>query len=137
MAYWLLKTEPGSYSAADLKRDGKTTWDGVANALAVKHIKSMAEGDEALIYHTGAERQCIAIAEVTSDGKADPKDAKSATVNLKFKAMLKRPVTLAEVKADPAFKEYGLVKLSRLSVVPTPQEIWKRLIQLSQASSAK
>jgi predicted RNA-binding protein with PUA-like domain len=90
-----------------------------------------------IVYHTGDERQCVAIAEVTSDGKPDPKNAKSATVNLKFKSMLKRPVTLAEIKADPAFKEYGLVKLSRLSVVPTPQEIWKRLIQLSQAPGAK
>ena len=137
MAYWLLKTEPGTYSAADLQREEKTTWDGVANALAVKHLRSMAKGDEVLIYHTGSEKQCVAIAEVTAEPRPDPKDAKSAVVDLKFKSMLKRPVTLSEIKADPAFAEYGLVRLSRLSVVPTPKEIWKRLLQLSSASGAK
>jgi predicted RNA-binding protein with PUA-like domain len=137
MAYWLLKTEPGSYSAADLQREKRTTWDGVANALALKHLRAMAEGDEVIIYHTGDERQCVAIAEVTGEPRPDPKEPKSATVDLKFKSMLPRPVTLSEIKADAAFAGYDLVRLSRLSVVPTPKEIWKRLMQLSSARGAK
>ena len=83
MANWLLKTEPSTYSAADLQRDKTTTWDGVANPAAVKNIRAIIKGDQLLIYHTGDERQCIAIAEATSAGRPDPKNAKSAVVDLK------------------------------------------------------
>jgi predicted RNA-binding protein with PUA-like domain len=137
MAYWLLKTEPSTYSAADLKRDKTTTWDGVANPTAFKNIRAMAKGDEVLIYHTGDEKQCVAIAEVTKPPRPDPTNAKSAVVDLKFKSMLENPVTLATIKADKAFEGYDLIRIGRLSVVPTPDKMWNRLIVLSSAKGAK
>ena len=135
MAYWLLKTEPSSYSAADLARDKRTIWDGVTNALALKHLRSMATGDQVLIYHTGEERSCVAIADVTRVDPADG-DPKSALVELKFKSNLARPVTLGEIKADAAFAGWDLVRLSRLSVVPTSKEMWNRVLKLSSADGA-
>src|SRR5947209_18335959 len=102
MAYWLLKTEPDCYSWDDLARDKKTAWDGVSNALALKHIRTMKKGDLALIYHTGNERAAIGVAEIVTNPHADPKedDEKLAIVDLKAKKKLPRPVTLDEFKAD-------------------------------------
>jgi predicted RNA-binding protein with PUA-like domain len=137
MAYWLLKTEPTTYSAADLQRDKTTTWDGVKNPTAVKNIRAMAKGDEVLIYHTGDEKACVAIAEVTKLPRDDPNDPKSAVVDLKFKSMLDKPVTLAEIKADKTFEGYDLIRIGRLSVVPTADKFWKRLMLLSSPKGAK
>src|SRR5690606_23849996 len=96
MAFWLLKTEPDCYSWDDLERDGQTVWDGVENALALKHIRSMKKGDLALIYHTGNERQAVGVAQVVSAPYADPKagDEKLVVVDVKAKKKLARPVTL-------------------------------------------
>src|SRR3954447_10814370 len=129
VAYWLLKTEPDCYSWDDLSRDKKTTWDGVNNALALKHIRSMKKGDLALIYHTGDERAAVGVAEVTSAPYADPKegDEKLAVVDLKPKRKLARPVTLADIKADEAFAGWDLLRIGRLSVVPVPQSMWDRI----------
>ena len=134
MAKWLLKTEPDSYSWDDLVRDKEATWDGVSNPVALKHIRSMKKGDLALIYHTGNEKQIVGVAEVTSDAYPDPKEAdeRMAVVDLKPKSKLKSPVTLSTIKSDPAFKEWELVRISRLSVMPVPDAMWKRLEKLAQ-----
>ena len=136
MSHWLLKTEPDTYSFADLQKDKRTTWDGVANALALKHIRTMKKGDLALIYHTGDQRQAIGVAEITKDPYPDPKesDAKLAVVDLKPRSALKRPVHLDEFKADPAFAGWDLLRISRLSVVPVPDELWKRIEELASAT---
>ena len=134
MAKWLLKTEPDSYSWDDLVRDKKATWDGVSNPVALKHIRSMKKGDLALIYHTGNEKQIVGVAEVSSDAYPDPKEAdeRIAVVDLKPKSKLKIPVTLSTIKSDPTFKEWELVRISRLSVMPVPDAMWKRLEKLAQ-----
>lgn len=134
MARWLLKTEPDCYSWDHLVKDKKTVWDGVNNALALKHIRTMKKGDAALIYHTGDEKAAIGIAEVTSSPYTDPKegDEKLAVVDVKPKKKLTRPVTLSEIKADPAFAGWDLLRISRLSVVPVPDAIWSRIEQLSK-----
>lgn len=135
MAHWLLKTEPDCYCWDDLARDKQTAWDGVANALALKHMRTMKKGDMALIYHTGDERAAIGIAEITSAPYPDPKeqDDKLVVVDVKLKKRLSRPVTLAEIKADRAFEGWDLLRISRLSVVPVSEVIWKRIETLAQA----
>jgi len=133
LAYWLLKTEPSTYSWADLLRDKKTTWDGVANATALIHIRAMKAGDQALIYHTGTERAAMGIAKVTKGAYPDPKqdDQKRVVVDLAPKQALARPVTLDEIKADKAFAGWDLLRIGRLSVVPTPPAFWERIIEMS------
>src|ERR1700679_2617819 len=118
MAKWLLKTEPDCYSWDDLIRDKKTTWDGISNALALKHLRTAKKGDLALIYHTGDEKAAIGVAEITSNAYPDPKaeDDRMAVVDLKLKHKFPRGVTLAEIKADPAFTGWDLIRNSRLSV---------------------
>ncbi len=134
MAYWLLKTEPDCYAWTDLVRDKKAVWDGIANNLALKHLRTAKKGDLALIYHTGDERQAVGVAQITSEAYADPKeqDEKLAVVDIKPKAALKRPITLDEIKADPAFAGWDLLRNSRLSVVPVPEKLWKRIEDLSK-----
>jgi len=134
MAYWLLKTEPGCYSFDDLVREKKTEWDGVANNTALKHIRSMHKGDLALIYHSGDVRAAVGMAEIISEPQPDTKraDPKMVTITVKAGKKLARPVTLAEMKADPAFAGFDLLRLGRLSVVPVPEKMWKRIEQLSQ-----
>ncbi|MEA2710664.1 MAG: hypothetical protein QOF78_3265 [Phycisphaerales bacterium] len=133
MAYWLLKTEPATYSFADLERDKKTTWDGVTNATALKHIRSMKKGDLALIYHTGDERAAVGVAEITLAPYADPKadDEKIVVFDLKAKQKLKIPVTLDAIKTDKAFAGWDLLRIGRLSVVPTPPTMWARVMKLA------
>ena len=133
MAYWLLKTEPDCYAWADLEKEKKTTWDGVSNALALKHIRTMKKGDLALIYHTGGERQAVGIAQITSAPYADPKqdDEKLAVVDLKAKKKLANPVGLDVIKADKAFAGWDLLRISRLSIVPVPESMWKRVVTLA------
>jgi len=132
MAYWLLKSEPHVYSYADLVRDGKTIWDGVNNNLALKHIRTMTPGDLALIYHTGDERQSIGIAEVISQPYVDPAlgDPKRAVVDVKAVRSLAHPVTLAQIKQDPNFEGFDLIRISRLSVVPVSEAHWQRILKL-------
>lgn len=134
MAYWLLKTEPDVYSYADLVRDQSTIWDGVNNNLALKHIRTMMPGDLALIYHTGDERQAVGIAEVTSQPYADPAlaDPKRAVVDIRAVHSLPHPVKLAQIKQDPAFAGFDLLRISRLSVVPVAPEHWQRILTLAK-----
>jgi predicted RNA-binding protein with PUA-like domain len=134
--FWLLKTEPSDYSYADLVRDGSTVWDGVANNTALIHIRSMQPGDLALLYHTGDERRAVGLVEVTSAPYADPKgdNPRLAVVDVRPLRELARPVTLAQIKADPWFADFGLVRLGRLSVVPVSAEQWQRILAMAGES---
>ena len=133
MAYYLLKTEPSVYSYSDLERDKKTVWDGVTSPWALPVIKSIKKGDAVFIYHTGDEKQIVGIAEVVSDPYPDPKSASGRlfVFDIKPKRRLKRPVTLAEVKADKRFSESALVNNPRLSVQPVPEKMWNAILELS------
>jgi predicted RNA-binding protein with PUA-like domain len=134
MANWLLKTEPTCYSWDDLIRDKRATWDGVANNTALKNIRTMKKGDLALIYHTGDQRTAIGLAEITSDAYADPKedDDRLVVVDLKPKRKLPRGITISDIKADPTFAGWDFIRISRLSVVPVPEKMWKRIFQLAE-----
>jgi predicted RNA-binding protein with PUA-like domain len=132
-ASWVLKTDADTYSFDDLERERRAVWDGVTNALALKHIRSMAKGDLALIYHSGDEKALVGLARIASAPYADPKakDPKLVVVDVEADRRLPRSVPLAAIKADPAFKDLGLVRMSRLSVVPVPPAEWKRLIGMA------
>jgi predicted RNA-binding protein with PUA-like domain len=134
MAYWLLKTEPTVYSFSNLERDKKTVWDGVSNNLALKHIRSMRKGDLVLIYHTGDEKAVAGIAEVVSDPYPDPKkaDAKLVVVDVKARETLPRAVSLSEIKAQNQLKDFELVRLPRLSVMPVAESVWSHLLQMAK-----
>lgn len=129
MARWLFKIEPDCYSYADLERDGETVWDGVANPLAKKHLKAAQVGDQVLYYHTGKEKAIIGVATVSEA----PIEAEGA-VSLKVKPVrfLANPVTLAAIKAEKAFAQWELVRQARLSVMPVPDAIWKRIEELAK-----
>jgi predicted RNA-binding protein with PUA-like domain len=130
--FWLLKTEPSDYSIDDLERDAGTVWDGVSNNAALKHIREVAKGDRALVYHTGGERAAVGIARVTSDPYPDPRgdDPRLVVFDVEPERRLPEPVTLAAVKAEPAFEGFDLVRLPRLSVMPVPPEHWRRLLKM-------
>ena len=132
--YWILKTDADTYPFDQLVRERRAVWDGVSNALALKHIRSMAKGDHAFIYHSGDAKALVGLARIVSDPYPDPKsdDPKLAVVDLEAGDRLAHPVTLATIKADPAFAELGLVRMSRLSVVPVPAEQWKRLSAMAR-----
>lgn len=132
--YWLLKTEPDCYSYDDLERDRGTYWEGVTNALALKHLRCIKQGDVAIIYHTGDERQAVGLADVTSDAYPDPEagNPKLVVVDLKPKQRLKKPVTLAAVKAREEFQDFALVRMARLSVMPVTREQYRLLMEMAQ-----
>jgi predicted RNA-binding protein with PUA-like domain len=131
--HWLLKTEPGTYAYADLERQGEAVWDGVTNALALKHLRSMKKGDLAFVYHTGDEKQIVGIARVASDPYPDPKqkDERLVVVKVKARELLKRPVTLTEIKARKEFAHFDLVRMARLSVMPVIREHWDQILRLA------
>jgi predicted RNA-binding protein with PUA-like domain len=138
MAYFLLKTEPSAYSFAELERDGSTRWDGVSNNAALKHMRSAGRGDEAIIYHTGEERAAVGMARLVSAPYADPVggDPRLVVFDLVPIRRLPRPVTLAEIKADPAFAGFDLVRQPRLSVMPVPVVHWRRILALAGLTTA-
>ena len=129
--YWILKTEPSTYSFDNLVKEGTAVWDGVSNPVALKNIRSMTPGDQVMIYHTGDEKAIIGLASVVSEPRPDPKNPKLVVVDLKAGAAVGKPVTLAAIKADPAFADLALVRQGRLSVVPVPPSIWTRLLAMS------
>jgi len=132
MAYWLLKTEPSEYSFADLVHEKRAVWSGVSNAAALKNMRAMAKGDEVLIYHTGDEKAVVGTAAVAKAAYPDPneKDAKLVVVDIAPRKPLAQPVTLATIKGDPRFAEWGLVKIGRLSVVPTTKEQFAAILAM-------
>ena len=131
-SYWIVKTEPSTYSYDDLERQKTAVWDGVKNNLALKHLRQMKPGDRVLVYHTGDEKAVVGVAEATSEAYADPKqkDPKLAVVDLRAVERLPRPVPLAEIKKDRAFADLALVRIGRLSVMPVSTEQFKRLLKL-------
>ena len=133
MNYWLLKTEPSTYSFADLAREKTARWDGVSAPAALASIRKMKPGDEAMIYHTGDEKAVVGLARVASESYADPKqdDPRLAVVDLTAVSPLPAPVTLATIKADARFKDLGLVRIGRLSVMPVSPVQWKAILELA------
>ncbi|MBX2946461.1 MAG: EVE domain-containing protein [Cyclobacteriaceae bacterium] len=131
MNYWLLKTEPETYSWANLVHDKKTVWDGVKNFQARKNLNTMKTGDRVFIYHTGDEKAIVGIAMIKKEAYPDPKDKEWVVVELAPEKELKRAVTLAEVKADKKLGGMALVKYARLSVQPVMQEEFDRILELS------
>ena len=130
---FLFKEEPTHYSYDDLVRDGKTSWSGVRNALAQKHLKGVRKGDRILYYHTGDEKAVAGIAKAASDAYPDPKEkeGKLATVDVVPVRKLPRPVKLSEIKADAAFASFPLVRISRLSVMPVTDVEWERILEMA------
>jgi predicted RNA-binding protein with PUA-like domain len=132
MARWLFKQEPDCYSYDQLVADKRTTWDGISNALALKHLRNVQVGDEVYYYHTGKEKAIVGIMQIVSAPQPSPEDEKSVVVDVKPVRKLAKPVTLAMIKADDAFAEWELVKQSRLSVMPVSDAIWKLILKLAE-----
>jgi predicted RNA-binding protein with PUA-like domain len=132
MNYWLVKTEPETYSWDNLVKDSKTTWDGVRNFQARSNLKSMKSGDQVFIYHTGDEKAIIGLAKVVKDPYPDPKDKDWIVVDLAAGKKLKKPVTLSQIKADKRLANMVLVRASRLSVQPVKPEELDLIISLSE-----
>jgi len=132
---WLFKEEPTHYSFDDLVKDKKAVWSGVRNPLAQKHLRSVKKGDRIFYYHTGDEKSVVAIAKALTDAYPDPADksGKASVVDVGPVKKLPRPVTLAEIKADKAFADFPLVRISRLSVMPVSDAEWTRIEKVSQA----
>lgn len=130
MAHWLLKTEPTEYSYFDLARAGRDAWDGVKNPVARKHIGSMKPGDQAFIYHTGREKAVAGVAEVVSYPYPDPRDSSLLAVDVSPLYPLGKPVTLSDVKKEPAFAGWELVRMPRLSVMPVSDENWAKVLEM-------
>lgn len=133
MATFLVKTEPSTYSFADLERDKRTVWDGVSNPVALKHLATIRKGDTVIVYHTGDEKQAVGLAIAASDAYPDPKldNPKIVVVDLKPQRKLAAPVTLAQVKADAVLKGNDLARLPRLSVIPFSDAQFQRLLKLA------
>lgn len=133
MPQWILKTEPSTYSFDDLARERSTVWDGVRNPVALRNIRAMQQGDPVLIYHTGNEKAIVGQAVVASAPYPDPKakDPNLVVVDIKAAGRVKTPVTLAQIKAEPAFADLALVRQGRLSVVSATAAQWKRLLAMA------
>lgn len=133
MAYWLLKTEPQDYSYTDLEKAGRAVWDGVKNALALKYLRTMQPQDQALIYHTGKERAVVGVAQILTLPYPDPagRDLKLVVVEIQAMRSLPSPVTLAQIKQTEDLKDFELIRLPRLSVVPVTEQYWQRILQLA------
>lgn len=131
MNYWLLKTEPDSYSWDDLVKDKKTVWDGVRNFQARSNMKKMEKGDTVFIYHTGKEKSIVGEAQVTRPPFADPKEPDWVVVELSPGKPLKKPVSLAQIKSDKRLSDMVLVRASRLSVQPVKPSEYEIISGLS------
>ena len=132
MAVWLVKTEPSTYSFADLVRDGVTCWDGVTNNTALIHIRNMRKGDSVFLYHSGDEKAVIGLAKVACAPYIDPKNpgSKLAVIDLSAGKPLPSPVSLKEIKSRKEFASFDLVRNSRLSVMPVPAELAALLLNI-------
>lgn len=133
MASWLVKTEPGEYSWADLVRDRKTFWDGVTNPQAQLNMRAMAKGDTVVVYHSQTDKAAVGLATVVKAGYPDPTDVngKRVWVDIAPVRALARPVTLGAMKAEPVFETSPLVRQSRLSVVPLTDEQLETIVRLA------
>ena len=137
MAYWILRSEPDAYSWDDLARDGGTEWDGVRNYTARNFLKDMAVGDEALFYHSQSDKAAIGIMAITRAWRPDgpPNDKGEqiwASVRVEPREKLARPVTLAEMKAEPTLAKLEMLRQSRLSVTPVRDDEWRVLLAIGR-----
>lgn len=131
MAYWLMKSEPASYGWDDLVRDGGTFWDGVRNNAARLHLRAMKPGDEAFFYHSMSDKAVVGIMRITGPGQPDGPDGAWVKVPVQPLRPLPRPVTLAEIKAEPALAKMELIRQSRLSVAPIRPEEWNLILKMA------
>ena len=131
MGFWLFKQEPSSYNYTELESDGKTVWDGVTNNLALKHLRSAHKGDRVFFYHSGDEKSIVGIMEIVSAPYLDPKDYALIVVDVKPVARLPKPVSLQMIKGDKSFSDWELVRISRLSIMPVPDHLWKKILKMS------
>lgn len=125
MAHWLVKSEPGTWSWDDQVKAGTTHWNGVKNYQALGNMRAMKKGDKALFYHSGAEREIVGLVEIARAFYPDPEDEKSGLVDVRALKALPKPVSLADIKADPRLHHLALVRQSRLSVMPVDDAAWK------------
>ena len=132
-SHWLVKSEPNAYSFADLVRDGRTVWDGVRNNAAALHLKAMAEGDEVLFYHSNEGLAVVGLAKVVRTAFPDPSDASGRFVAVELAPVraLKRAVTLAEMKAEPALSDMAMLRQGRLSVSPVTDAEWTTILRMA------
>jgi len=134
MAYWLFKSEPNTWSWEDQLAKGEAgeEWDGVRNYQARNNMKAMKRGDRGFFYHSGEEKRIVGIVEVSAEAHPDSttEDERWECVDVKAVASLPRPVTLAEIKADPRLKDFALVRQSRLSVVPVTEDEWRTICEM-------
>ena len=130
---WLVKEEPTHYGWDELMKDKKAVWSGVRNALAQKHLRAIKKGDRIFYYHTGDEKAVVGICKALGDSYPDPgdKSGKASVVDVAPLKKLGRPVTLAEIKADKAFADFPLVRISRLSVMPVSDAEWDRIEKMA------
>jgi predicted RNA-binding protein with PUA-like domain len=133
MAYWLIKSEPFKYSWENFEKDKQTFWDGVRNYAARLNLRAMKKGDLAFFYHSNEGTEIVGIARLVKEAYQDPStdDERWVAVDVAVHKKLKKPVTLAQIKADPMLKEMALVRLGRLSVQPVTEEEWRRVLQLA------
>lgn len=133
---WLFKEEPSSYSYSDLVKDGRTTWAGVRNPLAQKHLRSVKKWDRIFYYHTGDEKAVVGIAKALTDAYPDPADrtGKMAVVDIAPQRAVERPVTLAEIKARKSFSAFPLTRIPRLSVMPVSDREWEEIETMAKKS---
>ena len=132
MATWLMKSEPASYSWDDLVRDGGTEWDGVRNNAARLHLRAMQPGDEAFFYHSMSDKAVVGVMRITRGAEPDPKAPDWVRVRVEPVRPLERPVTLAEIKAEPSLAAMELIRQSRLSVAPVRAEEWSKILELAR-----
>ena len=130
MAYWLMKSEPSNYSWQDLVRDGGTMWDGVRNNAARLHLRAMKPGDQAFFYHSMDERAVVGIMKIAGPGQPDGADGSWVKVPVEPVRPLARPVTLAQIKAEPKLAKMELIRQSRLSVMPVDEAAWKLIARM-------
>jgi predicted RNA-binding protein with PUA-like domain len=135
VAYWLMKSEPESYSWSDLVRDGGTEWDGVRNNAARLHLKAMKAGDEAFFYHSMSDKAVVGIMRIARAAQPDPKDPDWVSVRVEPVRALARPVTLSEIKAEPELATMELIRQSRLSVAPVRDDEWRRILDMGAAAT--
>jgi predicted RNA-binding protein with PUA-like domain len=136
--YWLAKQEPTGprgYNISTLQKEKTTVWDGVHNNLALKHMRNMKKGDQIIYYHTGDERQAVGVMSVITNPYPNPEEDNDrfVAVNVKFKEKFRKPVSLEQMKKEKSFKNWELLRIARLSVMPVPKSIWDKIIKMSQA----
>jgi predicted RNA-binding protein with PUA-like domain len=135
--HWLLKSEPDVYSYDDLVKDGETVWNGVRNNAAALNLKAMQAGDEAFFYHSNIGKEVVAVCRIAKPACPDPTDESGRWVAVTVEPVrrLARPVTLAEMKAEPALAQFQLIRQSRLSVVPVRPEEWSKILQMASVAA--